>query len=125
VRHPADVVHYGDSIQVQVINVDPERARVALSMKRLHSNPWETAEQRYFPGQITDAVITSLVPFGAFARLEEGLDGLIHISEVPAETPQASLSDLLYEGQEVRVRVLHVDSTKQRLGLSMILEEGE
>jgi small subunit ribosomal protein S1 len=122
VRHPADVVRYGDKIQVHVINVDPDRSRVALSMKRLHPNPWETAEERYFPGQITEAVITSLVPFGAFARLEEGLDGLIHISEIPAEAPPTGLSDLLAEGQQVRVRVLHVDAAKQRLGLSMILE---
>ncbi len=123
VRHPADVVKYGNEIQVHVINVDPDRSRVALSMKRLHPNPWESADQRYFPGMVTDAVITSLVPFGAFARLEEGLDGLIHVSEIPSETQPSSLSDLLHEGQEVKVRVLHVDAAKQRLGLSMLFEE--
>lgn len=123
VRHPSDVVHYGDEVNVHVINVDPERSRVALSMKRLYSNPWETAETRYFPGQVTEAVITSLVPFGAFARLEEGLDGLIHISEICPGNPPANASELLHEGQSVKVRVLHVDAFKQRLGLSMILEE--
>jgi small subunit ribosomal protein S1 len=123
VRHPADVVHYGDEIRVHVINVDAERSRVGLSMKRLNPNPWETAEERYYPGQITEAVITSLVPFGAFARLEEGLDGLIHVSEVYPGDPSARLDELLYEGQHVKVRVLHVDAAKQRLGLSMILEE--
>ena len=123
VRHPADVVHYGDEVNVHVINVDPERSRVALSMKRLCSNPWETAETRYFPGQVTEAVITSLVPFGAFARLEEGLDGLIHISEICPGNPPANPGELLHEGQIVKVRVLHVDAFKQRLGLSMVLEE--
>ncbi len=123
VRHPADVVHYGDEIRVHVINVDAERSRVALSMKRLYPNPWETAEERYHPGQITEAVITSLVTFGAFARLEEGLDGLIHVSEVCPGDPPGSLEETLYEGQRVKVRVLHVDAAKQRLGLSMILEE--
>ena len=123
VRHPGDVVHYGEEVKVHVINVDPDRSRVALSMKRLYSNPWETAETRYFPGQVTEAVITSLVPFGAFARLEEGLDGLIHISEICQGNPPASPSELLYEGQTVKVRVLHVDAFKQRLGLSLILEE--
>jgi small subunit ribosomal protein S1 len=123
VRHPADVVHYGEEVKVHVINVDPDRSRVALSMKRLYSNPWETAETRYFPGQVTDAIITSLVPFGAFARLEEGLDGLIHISEICPGNPPASPSELLHEGQAVKVRVLHVDAFKQRLGLSMIVEE--
>lgn len=118
VHHPADVVAVGQTVEVYVIHVDRERARVALSLKRLHANPWETAEARYFPGQETEAVITSIVPFGAFARLEEGLDGLIHISEI--EHPEGPPADLqLYEGQCVRVRVLHVDGARQRLGLSL------
>jgi small subunit ribosomal protein S1 len=123
VRHPADVVHYGDQIRVHVIHVDPDRSRVALSIKRLFPNPWETAEERYFPGQVTEAVITSLVPFGAFARLEEGLDGLIHVSEIQPGAPAVNMSEVLHEGQHVKVRVLHVDAAKQRLGLSMIFEE--
>jgi small subunit ribosomal protein S1 len=121
VRHPGDVVKVGDKVRVSIINVDPDRARVALSLKRLCPNPWETAESRYFPGQITEAVITSIVPYGAFARLEEGLDGLIHVTEVSqpeiSEDPLKTLS----EGQRVQVRVLHVDATKQRLGLSLQL----
>jgi len=72
---------------------------------------------------VTEAVITSLVPFGAFARLEEGLDGLIHVSEIQPGMPSVNTSELLHEGQEVKVRVLHVDAAKQRLGLSMIFEE--
>jgi small subunit ribosomal protein S1 len=123
VRHPADVVHLGQTVSVYVINVDRDRARVALSLKRLYSNPWETAEQRYFPGQLVDAVVTSLVPFGAFARLEEGLDGLIHISEMWQGDPSGDQAEPLQEGQHVRVRVLHVDGARQRLGLSLRLEE--
>jgi small subunit ribosomal protein S1 len=123
VRHPADVVQYGDRVKVHVIQVEPDRSRVALSMKRLYPNPWETAEERYFPGQVTDAVITSLVPFGAFARLEEGLDGLIHVSEIVPGGQVTNLSEVLHEGQKVTVRVLHVDATKQRLGLSMLINE--
>ena len=123
VRHPADVVHYGDIIRVHVVNVDPERSRVALSMKRLCDNPWESAEERYFAGQVTEAVVTSLVPFGAFARIEDGLDGLIHVSEINPEGPPANVAELLHEGQHVRVRILHVDAARQRMGLSMILDE--
>jgi small subunit ribosomal protein S1 len=115
VRHPADVVRYGEQVKVYVLNVDPDRARVGLSIKRLHPNPWETAEERYF--------ITSIVPFGAFARLEEGLDGLIHISEIRYKEGVTSLSDMLREGQRVKVRVLHVDASKQRLGLSLVTDE--
>lgn len=125
VHHPADVVQLGKLVDVFVINVNRERARVGLSIKRLYPNPWATAEQRYFPGQITEAVVTSIVPFGAFARLEEGLDGLIHISEMKACDEAATSPDgALCEGQKVKVRVLHVDGSRQRLGLSLDLDQG-
>lgn len=123
VRHPADVVSLGQQVKVHVINVDQERARVALSLKRLFANPWETAEQRYFSGQVTEAVVTSIVPFGVFARLEEGLDGLIHISEIDLDKDVKSMNDCLQEGERIMVRVLHVDGSRQRLGLSLRLEE--
>lgn len=122
VHHPSDVVALGEQVEVYVINVDQERARIALSLKRLKPNPWLTAEERYYPGQIIEAVVTSIVQFGAFARLEEGLDGLIHISEIcPGQEPN-DLQTKLTEGQKVQVRVLHVDAPKQRLGLSLRLE---
>lgn len=122
VRHPSDVVHYGDNVRVHVLNVEPDRSRVALSIKRLYPNPWATAEERYHAGMVTEAVITSLVNFGAFARLEEGLDGLIHVSEMLIDGEQVLPEELLHEGQRVQVRVLQVDASKQRLGLSLALE---
>lgn len=123
VRHPRDVVKLGCDVNVYVIQVDRERARVALSLKRMYPNPWETAEERYHPGQLISATITSIVPFGAFARLEEGLDGLIHVSEICPGENLSSPADLLQEGQQVNVRVLHVDGSRQRLGLSLSLED--
>ncbi|HUV26240.1 MAG TPA: S1 RNA-binding domain-containing protein [Anaerolineales bacterium] len=120
VRHPAEVVKVGEEVLVYVISIDQDRQRVALSLKRLDSNPWETADERYHPGQEFDAVITSVMPFGAFARLEEGLDGLIHVSEMSIEDDMIKPSDIVAEGQQVQVRVLHVDAEKQRLGLSLI-----
>lgn len=125
VHHPADVVTLGQKVEVFIINVDRERARVALSLKRLYANPWETAQTRYFPGQVTDAVVTSIVPFGAFARLEEGLDGLIHISEISPGNPNLRPGEILREGQQVRVRVLHVDGSRQRLGLSLHVDDSD
>ena len=124
VRHPADMVAYGQQVRVHVIKVEQDRSRVALSLKRMYPNPWETAEDRYYPGQLTEAVITSIVPFGAFARLEEGLDGLIHVSEMKAADGEAlDPAAVVQEGQRIQVRVIHVDAGKQRLGLSIQLEE--
>ena len=121
VHHPADVILLGQLVEAYVIQVDQEKARVALSMKRLYPNPWDTANERYFPGQVTEATVTSIVPFGAFARLEEGLDGLIHISEFSTREGFGNLEEVLKEGQQIQVRILHVDAIKQRLGLSLSL----
>ena len=123
VSHPAEVVKVGETIQAYVIQVDQDRSRIALSMKRLIPNPWENAEERYYPGQIVSAVITSIVPFGVFARLEEGLDGLIHSSEISDEGANNDSAEDLYKGQTVQVRILNVNAARQRLGLSLKLEE--
>jgi small subunit ribosomal protein S1 len=96
----------------------PERCRIALSLKRLLTNPWEFAHERYPVNSIVPAVVTALAPFGAFARLEEGLEGLIHSSEIPLPLNK-SIKETLFPGQVVQVRVLQVESSRQRLGLSM------
>lgn len=121
VRHPSDVVQVGEQVKAYVIHVDQERSRIALSLKRLRPNPWETAEQRYRPGQIVEVVITSVVPFGAFARLEDGLDGLIHVTELSGANQEKGAFEPLYEGQTIQARVLNVDAARQRLGLSLRL----
>ena len=119
VRHPNEVAKVGDTVEAFVIQVDQERSRIALSLKRLIPNPWETAEARYHPGEVVSAVITSIVPFGAFARIEEGLDGLIHSSEIIAESEASEPGEELWEGQVVQVKILNVNAARQRLGLSL------
>jgi small subunit ribosomal protein S1 len=123
VRHPSEVARVGETVQAYVIQVDQERSRIALSLKRLIPNPWETAEERYFPGQVVSAVITSIVQFGAFARIEEGLDGLIHSSEFGEEGIDIDSEQELHEGQLVQVKILNVNAARQRLGLSLNLEK--
>ena len=121
VRPPTDVARVGETVQAYIIQVDQDRSRIALSIKRLIPNPWETAEERYNTGDVVSAVITSIVPFGAFARLEEGLDGLIHSSEYADEDSSGGADEGLYEGQTVRVKILNVNAARQRLGLSLNL----
>jgi len=118
VNHPADVVQVGQEITAYILGIDKDRSRIALSLKRLCANPWETVEQRYIAGQVVDVLITCVVPFGAFARIEDGLDGLIHITEMGLEEGR-SPSDILSEGDWIQARILHIDPARQRLGLSL------
>ena len=121
VAHPGQICHLGQHVEVLVMEVAPERCRIALSLKRLMPNPWENVEERYPVNSLVSAVVTDLVPFGAFARLEEGLEGLIHVSEMPLP-PNGTTSDILSPGQSIQVRVLQVEASRQRLGLSMRLD---
>jgi small subunit ribosomal protein S1 len=121
VSHPSQICKIGQPVEVLVMEVAPERSRIALSLKRLIPNPWETAQESYPVNGVVPAVVTALVPYGAFARLQEGLEGLIHTSEIPLP-PKHAIKDFLFPGQNVRVRVLQVDASRQRLGLSMKLE---
>jgi small subunit ribosomal protein S1 len=123
VRHPGDVVKIGDQVGAYVIQVDRNKSRIALSIKRLRANPWETAEERYRPGDVVEAFITSVVPYGAFARLEEGLDGLIHSTEFGVDDAGNSLAHHCQEGQTILVRVINVDAARQRLGLSLKIDD--
>jgi len=120
VQHPKDVVSVGENIRVTVLEIDRQRSRVALSLKRLHPNPWESVEDRYHPGQVAEAVITSVVSFGAFARLDSGIDGLIHASELGGNGGTRRPGDLLHEGQRVRVSILNIDPDRQRMGLRLL-----
>lgn len=121
VTHPSQIVELGQKIETQVLEISPERCRVALSLKRLQSNPWEKADTEFAVGQVVNAVITSIVSYGAFARLEAGVEGLIHASEMSLEEGK-SVQDIVNEDQEVQVRILHVDAGNQRMGLSLNLD---
>jgi small subunit ribosomal protein S1 len=118
VVHPSQMVQIGQEIEVQVLELAPERCRVALSLKRLQPNPWDSASLEFPEGRLVSATITTVVSYGAFAKLDAGVEGLIHASEMPLAEGQA-VKDLLSEGQSVQVRILHVDAAHQRLGLSM------
>ncbi len=120
VHHPKNIVTEGQQVEVCVIQIDRTRSRVALSLKRLLPNPWDTVEAHHHQGQVLEAVITSVVSFGAFARLDSGLDGLIHASELGDNGNDGRRpDDILSEGQHVRVRILNIDPNRQRLGLSL------
>ncbi len=121
VMHPSQIVKLNENVDVMVLELAPERCRVALSLKRLAPNPWEQANTLFAEGSVLPAVVTSVVSYGAFAKLEAGVEGLIHASEIALEAGQ-SVKDVLHEGQAVTVRVLHVDPAQQRMGLSLKID---
>lgn len=120
VGHPADMLKRGQQVKVHVLNVDRENGRIALSLKRLYPDPWETVSERYRIGEMVVGTITNVVDFGAFACIEEGLEGLIHVSEL-AEGHFLHPRNVVTEGQHIRARILSIDSHARRLGLSLRL----
>ena len=118
VGHPADMLSRGQEITVHVLDIDREAGRIALSLKRLHPDPWATVNERYQVGQVVEGTITNVVDFGAFACIEEGLEGLIHVSEL-AEGHFLHPRNVVNEGQLIKARVLSIDSHARRLGLSL------
>ena len=117
VRDPKEVVEVGQELEVQVIKVDMENRRVSLSRKRTLPEPWETVGERYSAGQIVDGVITRITDFGAFVRLDDWVEGLVHISEL-SDRQIKDPKECVRVNQEVRVMILSVDPAKRRIGLS-------
>lgn len=124
VQHPADVLAVGEPVCAAVLQVDRENRRVALSRKRLQPDPWTLVGEHYAVGDVIEVLITNVVPFGAFARVSEGVEGLVHISEL-ANGPFLDAGAAVTEGQCVRARVLHIDAASRRLGLSLRQVDGD
>lgn len=118
VRHPADVVSCGDELEVQVLSVDCDQGRVGLSLKELLPDPWETVEDRFTIDEIVEGTVTNVVKFGAFVGIEEGLEGLIHVSEL-GDGNILHPRNIVNEGEQVRVRIINIDAQERRLGLSL------
>ena len=120
VGHPQNLLSRGQEVDVYVLGVDRNAGRVALSLKRMRPDPWASVEDRYEVGQMVEGVVTNVVDFGAFACIEEGLEGLIHVSEL-AEGNFLHPRNVVTEGEMVRARILTIDGTARRLGLSLRL----
>jgi len=118
VDHPSEVVQVGQEVEIEVLDVDLERERVSLSLKATQEDPWKEFERKYAAGEIIEGQVTKLVPFGAFVRVAQGIEGLVHISELSdqhVDTPESVLT----VGDQVRVKVIEVDVPRRRISLSM------
>jgi small subunit ribosomal protein S1 len=118
INHPGEVLKIGQRVEAYVLNVDMERRRIGLSLRRLQPEPWSVVHERYAVGQLVDATITKLTNFGAFARLDDGIEGLIHLSEL-SEKRVGHARDVLREGQRMRLRIIRIDPQRRRIGLSL------
>ncbi len=118
INHPSEVLEKGDEVEAVVLEIDVENQRVSLGLKQLQRDPWEDIESRYHIGDIVIGKVTKLTSFGAFVELEEGIDGLVHISQVSDERIN-KVKDVLSIGQEVTARVIRIDAKDRRIGLSI------
>ena len=118
VNSPEEVVSVGQKVDVYVLRVDAENMKIALSLRRLQPEPWETIHERHNIGDIVNATVTKLTNFGAFARVEDSIEGLIHISELSARMINHP-REVVREGEQVEVKILRIEPERRRLGLSL------
>jgi small subunit ribosomal protein S1 len=118
VAHPNEVVEAGDEVDVKVLNIDPETKKIALSLKQAQEDPWVQIVSEMRVGEIVSATITRLTKFGAFARLQGGIEGLVHISEL-SDRRISNPAQVVQEGENVQVKVTSIDVPRRRLGLSL------
>lgn len=118
-KHPSKVVKVGDQVQAVVLAVQPGEKRISLGIKQLEPDPWTTVEQRYSVGSVVEGRVRKLTDFGAFVEIEEGIDGLVHISDLSWSKRVKHPSEIVKKGQTVRAVVLHIDGAGRRLSLGL------
>ena len=119
INHPSEVVHVGQELEVVVLDVNQEKERISLGLKQKQQNPWEEIELKYPKGTRVHGKVVNLVPYGAFVQLEDGVEGLVHVSEISWTKRVARASDVLKEGDEVDAVVLNVNKEEQKISLGI------
>lgn len=118
IAHPREVVKVGDEIEVYVLNINEESQRISLSRKRLLENPWDTVDKRYQQNQLVEGTITRIVDYGAFAEIEPGVEGLLHLSQL-SRNQVDNAREVVNEGETHLLRIVSIDPDRQRIGLSL------
>lgn len=118
VRHPSEILKVGQEVEVAVLGINPQERKIALSLKRTQAEPWSQVGDKYEVGQLVRGTITQLANFGAFARIEDGIEGLIHVSEITDERITHP-KQIVKEGDELILRIIRIDPQRRRMGLSL------
>ena len=127
INHPSEMIQKGQEVEAVVLEVDPSNQRISLGLKQASDDPWHTIAARYTIGQTVKGKVSKIASFGAFIELEDGVDGLVHISQISGERVE-KVKDALKLGQEVEARIVRIDRDERRIGLSikaMTMSEGE
>jgi small subunit ribosomal protein S1 len=119
VKHPSKIVNPGDTVEVEVLAVDPKARRISLGMKQIQDNPWRTLNERYQVGSRVQGRVRNLTDFGAFIEIEDGVDGLVHVSDISWSRRIKHPSELLKKGQEIEAVITSIDIENRRLSLSI------
>ena len=119
IKHPSDLFKVGDDVEAKVLSIDSENKKISMGIKQLEDNPWDTIEAKYTVDSIHTGVVRNLTQFGAFIELEEGIDGLVHISDMSWTKGVRHPKELVNKGQELEVKILEVSSEERRLALGM------
>ncbi|MGA2024208.1 MAG: 30S ribosomal protein S1 [Steroidobacteraceae bacterium] len=119
VKHPSEVVKVGDEIDVRILKFDRERSRVSLGLKQLGADPWENIARRYPPATRVFGKVTNIADYGAFVEIEDGVEGLVHVSEMDWTNKNVNPAKVVHTGQEVEVMVLDVDEERRRISLGL------
>jgi small subunit ribosomal protein S1 len=118
VDHPSKLLKVGDEVDVKVISIDQDRKRIGLSIRQMQQDPWDDQVKKYHVGQLVEGTITRLVKFGAFARLDDHIEGLIHISELSQDRVEHP-KEIVHEGETMTLRIIKIEPDKRRIGLSL------
>ena len=119
VKHPSEVVKVGDEVEVRILKFDRERSRVSLGLKQLGADPWQNIARRYPPDTRVFGKVTNIADYGAFVEIEDGVEGLVHVSEMDWTNKNVNPAKVVHTGQEVEVMVLDVDEERRRISLGL------
>jgi small subunit ribosomal protein S1 len=119
INHPNELVAIGDKIEVQVLNINKDKQEISLGMKQVQPNPWDKVAEKYPPGTIVEGVVRNLTNYGAFVEIEEGIDGLLHVSDMSWVRKVVHPSEVVNKGDHVRCVVLNVDQERKRVALGL------
>jgi small subunit ribosomal protein S1 len=125
INHPSEVLHVGDTVEVVVLDVNKDKQEISLGLKQTEVNPWTTVAQKYPPGTVVDGTVRNLTNYGAFVEIEEGIDGLLHVSDMSWTKKVSHPSEMVKKGDQIRCVVISVDQEKMRvaLGLKQMTED--